>query len=194
MATSTRRKIPFPVMVPAIVLALAGGWVVLAPMVRVPVLLFAAIGSAVTAGVFFAFSTIVMPALGQQTPASGIATMQSINIVVINPWFMGVFWGPAVVGVLLAIAALPQWNHPRAIYALTGVLFYSIGAIGVTIVGNIPLNDALAAVTPESSEAAALWSRYLTDWTLWNHLRTVAAVLASTMFTLSLGQSIAIPN
>ncbi|MGG6293630.1 hypothetical protein ACQ4M4_04325 [Leptolyngbya sp. AN02str] len=50
--------------------------------------LFADLGCGLIAGIFFAFSTFVMNALAQQPPAQGIATMQSINITVINPWFM----------------------------------------------------------------------------------------------------------
>ena len=45
------------------------------------------------------------------------------------------------------------------------------GSKGIQI--HVPLNNALAAADPASHEAASLWARYLTDWTLWNHLRTV---------------------
>jgi uncharacterized membrane protein len=154
--------------------------------VRLPLILFAAVGSALSAGIFFAFSTFVMQALGRQAPASGIAAMQAINITVINPWFMAAFFGPAIVGAVLAIAALKQWHQPGALYWLVGALFYIVGTIGVTIVGNIPLNDALAVVNPSSAEGARLWTRYLTDWTVWNHVRTAAAFIAAALFTLSL--------
>jgi uncharacterized membrane protein len=64
----------------------------------------------------------------------------------------------------------------------------------VTIAGNIPLNDALAVVNPDSAEGATLWAKYLTDWTFWNHIRTAAAVLAAVLFTLSFFQRSGIPN
>ena len=153
---------------------------------RVPLILFAAIGSALTAGIFFAFSTFVMQALAQQPPASGIATMQSINITVINPWFMATFFGPAVACLFLTLSALRHWDQPSAIYWLAGSLLYLIGTIGVTIAGNVPLNDALAIVSPTSAEGTTLWAKYLTDWTFWNHVRTIAAFLAAALFTLSL--------
>ncbi|MEM1281611.1 MAG: anthrone oxygenase family protein [Cyanobacteria bacterium P01_H01_bin.152] len=153
---------------------------------RLPLVLFAAIGSALSAGIFFAFSTFVIQALGRQTASSGIAAMQSINITVINPWFMAVFLGPAAVGLVLAIAALRQWEQPGAAYWLAGALLYVIGTVGVTIAGNVPLNDALAVVNPDSPEGTLLWTRYLTDWTFWNHVRTAAALLAATLFTVSL--------
>ena len=86
----------------------------------------------------------------------------------------------------MTIAVLRQWEQPGAIYWLVGSLLYLIGTIGVTIAGNIPLNDALAVVNPDSTESATLWARYLTDWTFWNHVRTAAGFLAAALFTISL--------
>ena len=156
------------------------------PNFQTSLIYFAVISSALTAGVFFAFSTFVMRALALQPAASGIATMQSINVTVFNPWFYSAFFGPAVACVVLASAALRNWEQPGAIYLLVGSLLYLIGTIGVTGLGNVPLNDALAIMRPTSTEGAQLWSRYLTDWTLWNHFRTAAAFLAAAMFTFSL--------
>ncbi|NEQ47429.1 MAG: DUF1772 domain-containing protein [Leptolyngbya sp. SIOISBB] len=159
---------------------------VVAQDVRLPIGLFVAIASALTAGIFFAFSTFVMQALGQQTAAAGIAAMQSINITVINPWFMLVFFGPGVAGLVLTLTTFRQLDQPGALYWLAGTVFYIIGTIGVTIAGNIPLNDALAVVNPDSAAGATLWATYLTDWTFWNHVRTVAAAIAAVLFTLAL--------
>jgi hypothetical protein len=50
--------------------------------------LLTALGCGLAAGVFFAFSTFVMPALVRLQPPQGIAAMQSINITAINPLFM----------------------------------------------------------------------------------------------------------
>lgn len=47
---------------------------------RLPLILFAAAGGALTTGIFFAFSTFVMQALALQPPAAGIAAMQSIKL------------------------------------------------------------------------------------------------------------------
>jgi uncharacterized membrane protein len=57
----------------------------------------------------------------------------------------------------------------------------------VTIAFNIPLNNALAAVEPTSGEGADLWTRYLSAWTRWNHVRTAAPLLAAATFILALG-------
>ena len=52
----------------------------------------------------------------------------------------------------------------------------------VTMIFNVPLNNALAAVEPASTEAAPLWARYLTDWTKWNHVRMVSSTVACALF------------
>jgi uncharacterized membrane protein len=148
--------------------------------------LFVALGCGLVAGVFFAFSTFVMPALARLQPAQGIVAMQSINITAINPPFMIALFGTALACIFLAIFSLLKWHQPGTIYLLVGSLFYLVGTVGVTIVCNVPLNDALAIAQPNSSEGAKLWANYLTNWTVWNHVRTVAAIAATTLLTLAL--------
>lgn len=148
--------------------------------------LFSALGCGLIAGVFFAFSSFVMSALAQLQPAQGIAAMQLINITVINPWFMTVFLGTAVACLFFAISSLLRWHQPGAAYLLIGSLLYLIGTVLVTIVFNVPLNDALAKVDPNSTDGAKLWVSYLANWTVWNHVRTVAALAAAAAFTIAL--------
>ena len=69
---------------------------------------------------------------------------------------------------------------------LVGALLYFVGTFLVTMVFNVPLNDALATVAPDSSDGASLWSRYLTTWTNWNHVRTIAASVGAALLTLAL--------
>jgi uncharacterized membrane protein len=142
----------------------------------------AAVGSALIAGVFFAFSTFVMSALARLQPPQGIAAMQFINITVINPWFMTAFLGTALACLFLVVVVLFKWHQPSAIYLLGGSLLYLVGTFGVTMVFNVPLNDALAKVDPNSAEGANLWVSYLDNWTAWNHARTVAALAAAGAF------------
>jgi len=148
--------------------------------------LLSALGCGVVAGAFFAFSTFVMKALGRLPAAKGIAAMQSINIVVINPWFMTALFGPALTCVALAVLSVVEWEEPEVFYQLAGSALYVIGTILVTIAFNVPRNDALAAVVPESADGASLWRRYLTQWTTWNHVRTAAALAAATLLTIAL--------
>lgn len=148
--------------------------------------LFSALGCGLIAGIFFAFSTFVMRALAQLQPAQGIAAMQSINITVINPWFLITFFGTAVTCLLLTIASLLKWQQPGAVFLLVGSLLYLFGTVLVTIAFNVPLNDALAIAKPDGPEGAELWASYLTTWTNWNHVRTIAALIAAALLTIAL--------
>lgn len=152
----------------------------------VSVLVFlSALGSGLAGGIFFAFSTFVMGALARLPAPQGIAAMQSINIVVINPLFMAVFMGTAVLCVIVAVAALFGWAGPHPTLVVIGAAIYIAGNIVVTMTGNVPLNNALAAVDPASAEGAAIWARYVPDWTVWNHVRTVTGAVAAACFILA---------
>lgn len=148
-------------------------------------LLIAALGCGLVGGIFFAFSTFVMKALDRLPPAQGIAAMQSINIVVINPVFMAAFLGTGVVCVILGVSSLLNWVRPGSGFVLGGSLLYVVGTVLVTMVFNVPRNNALAAVDPASAEGARLWASYVTGWTFWNHVRTIAALAGSVLLIIA---------
>jgi uncharacterized membrane protein len=145
--------------------------------------LIAVAGCGLMAGIFFAFSTFVMQALAQRPAAEGIAAMQAINITVINPWFMTVFLGTGLICLALSISG---WQQPRTAYLLIASLLYLVGTLGITMGCNVPLNDALALAQPNSPEGVSLWAKYLTNWTFWNHVRTIAALIATVLFAMTL--------
>ncbi len=131
----------------------------------------ALLGSALVGGIFFAFSSFIMKALERVPSAEGIGAMQSINVVVINPSFLGAFFGTAVLSLGACGLALGGWSNPSAPFFLGGALFYLVGTILVTMFGNVPLNDQLGR------------------WTMWNHVRTAAAMVAALLYTLGLMQN-----
>lgn len=145
-----------------------------------------AIGFGVMAGVYFTFSTFVMRALAALPRHEGVASMASINEVILSSAFMPLFWGTSILGLLAAGWSIAQWGQPGSWALLAGGVVYVLGMFAVTAAGNVPLNEALAAVDPTSSEAATLWSHYLSRWTLYNHVRTVASALASGLFVAAL--------
>jgi uncharacterized membrane protein len=146
----------------------------------------ALLGSALTAGVFFAFSSFIMKALARMPSNEGIAAMQSINVVVLNRSFLGVFIGTALLSVLVAALAIRDWSGASAPYFLAGALSYVIGTFLVTGVGNVPLNNKLAAVSAVEADAIPVWEHYLARWTTLNTIRTGAAAAAALLFTLGL--------
>ena len=145
-----------------------------------------ATGCAAMGGVFFAFSGFVMPALRRLPPADGLAAMQSINITAVRPALMTGLFGTAAVCVALIVQGARSWGERPAVLLVIGGVVYLVGVIGVTIVGNVPLNDALAKVDPASAAGVEEWARYLRDWTAWNHVRTAAGAGAGALLALSL--------
>ena len=148
--------------------------------------LLAALGSGLIAGTFFAFSTFVMKALGERPPAEGLAAMQAINVVVINPAFMAVFMGTTALCLALPVGAWWTGKLPGSAWLVGGCLLYLVGTFGVTVVFNVPLNDALAPLSPTDPAAQQQWADYLRTWTLWNHVRTVGGLAAMAAFVLAL--------
>jgi uncharacterized membrane protein len=145
-----------------------------------------ALGSALIAGVFFAFSTFVMQALASRPPAEGIAAMQAINVVVVQSPFIAVFVGTAATAAFLALMAILKMEDQRAIWWLAGAILYVGGTFILTIMRNVPLNDTLAACDPASVQGSDVWKRYLSDWTWWNHVRTAASLAATGAYIIAL--------
>jgi len=54
---------------------------------------------------------------------------------------------------------------------------------------NVPRNDALAALDPANAESVRLWAEYVAGWTLWNHVRTIAAIAATILLMIAIWTS-----
>ncbi len=154
-----------------------------------PLTLCAAVGCGLMAGLFFAFSVCVMKGLGERPPQEGMAAMQSINVIILNPVFLMVFMGTSAACLWALVTALLQWKSSPALYLMSGSLFYLVGVLLITMLVNVPMNDALAAAKPQSAEGAQLWANYLVNWTMWNHVRTVSALAATISFVLAIFHS-----
>ena len=148
--------------------------------------LFAALGCAMMAGVFFAFSAFVMKALARLPAQQGIEAMQAINVAAVTFAFMAALFGTAVACGALAVWALFAWDERFAPYLIVGSALYLIGTILLTIVYHVPRNEALARVEPHSADAESHWTRYRSGWTAWNHLRGVTALVAAATLTIAL--------
>ncbi len=146
----------------------------------------AVLGSGLVAGIFFAFSTFVMRALGQLRQDQGIAAMKAINVTVLNPWFFLAFFGTGAVCLPIAFLAFGSVAGTHQAYLLAGCALYLFGCLLVTVAFNVPLNNRLASVESDSSGAEALWANYLSRWTLWNHVRTAASLAAAALFAIAL--------
>lgn len=138
--------------------------------------LIAVVATAVVSGVFFAFSSFVMPGLARRASRDGIAAMQSINVTAVRPAFMSLLFGTAALTAAVGVGGV---GDPRLV---VGAVLYLVGVIGVTIAAHVPRNNALAAVDRDAPDAGAAWRRYLTGWCRWNHVRWIAGAASSAVF------------
>jgi len=83
------------------------------------------------------------------------------------------------------ILGVPRSGGPLL---LAGSSLYLIGAVGVTMVFNVPLNNRLSVLDPDTAEAATYWLTYLSEWVRWNHVRTIATVMAAALLILAIRQ------
>jgi uncharacterized membrane protein len=143
----------------------------------------AGIGSLLVSGVLLAFSSFVMSGLARIPAASGIAAMQSINITVVNPVFMGLFMGMGAVSLAVLVMNVRAQGFELSTSNIAAAI-YLLGVLGVTFVANVPMNDALAGIDPAASASAEHWNSYVASWTKWNHVRCAAALVAGVMFVL----------
>lgn len=151
-----------------------------------PWLIFSAvIGAGLNAGLFFIFSICIMAALARLPAEQGIAAMQAINVVILNPLFLLAFMGTAVLALILVAGGF-VYGGPARFYLIAGGLVFLGGVILVTMIVSVPMNNALDALQPGSEEAARLWSSsYLVDWVRWNHMRTLSSIGALVCFVMA---------
>jgi uncharacterized membrane protein len=145
----------------------------------------AAVGAGVSAGVFFAFSTFVMKALGRLPDAEGFSAMNAINNAAPTPPFMLALFGTGALAIALSAVAIRHLNEHWAIYLVVASALFLVSIV-LTVAYHVPQNNALALVDPRSDGARRAWTQYLSPWIAWNHVRTVTSLAGTTTFILAL--------
>ncbi|MBL8568461.1 MAG: DUF1772 domain-containing protein [Phreatobacter sp.] len=100
------------------------------------------------------------------------ATMQGINATVRNAMFAPAFFGPLLVLPLAAAAAFLAGAIRSAIWLVAASVIYAGGGFGLTLLVNVPMNEAFASAPPSA------WAAYLERWSFWNGVRTIASFAA----------------
>ena len=136
--------------------------------------LVTAVGAAVNGGVFFAFSSFVLPAFDRLAGDGAPVAMNAVNVTAVRPAFMTVLFGTAALSTVSAAVALRHQQEPGAALALAGSAAYLLGVVVVTVAANVPLNDRLAAGT-------LAWADYSRAWTAWNTVRAAAGVVSAAL-------------
>jgi uncharacterized membrane protein len=154
----------------------------------------ASITSAAVGGLFYAFSAFVMRGLDRTGPVDAITAMRGINAEAEkNGPLLVLLIGSALLAIATGIFAVVQWRQSGSAFVLAGAVC-AVTALVVTVAFNVPLNNHLAAVdvtrsslsTGSPSDALREWQSYLSTWTAWNHVRTVAPLIGSVLLLVGL--------
>ncbi|MDF0595965.1 DUF1772 domain-containing protein [Psychromarinibacter halotolerans] len=147
----------------------------------------AVLAYALVGGVFLAFSDFIMRALSVTSGHGGAEAMQAINREVFRWVFMTLFLGLAAVSLALAVYSGFWMNGPVATLAAAAGLVYLVGCFGVTVVFNVPMNEALAGMDLSQEATRTYWSgTYVPRWTFWNTVRTIACGVAAALLLVAL--------
>lgn len=152
------------------------------------ILILTAITAALIAGLFYAYSCSVNIGLARLSNAGYIAAMQAINKAILNPLFFVSFIGSLL---LLPVSTFLHYQQPisnRFIFLLIATIIYIIGSFGVTIFGNVPLNEMLARFNLQAAsdeEIANQRTKFELPWNRLHTIRTIASVISLVMVLIA---------
>ena len=152
------------------------------------ILAIAILFTGLMAGIFFTWSNAVKPGIGKLSDLEYLTALQSMNRVILNNTFKLVF-----IGAVIAVAFVPIFYfnlYPKNIFWLfiSALIIYWFGAFGVTIFGNIPLNEILDKCNLESmtlSEIKALRTSIEAKWNNLNLIRSVSSFITFILLIFS---------
>lgn len=144
--------------------------------------------SALIAGLFYAYSCSVNLGLGKLTDIEYIKAMQSINREIQNPVFFTCFFGTLL---LIPLSAYLNYNQQATVKSwllLMAVFAYAVGVFGVTVVGNVPLNEALGNFNATNATQEAIRNQRMlfeAKWNAFNTIRTISSLITVILLIIS---------
>lgn len=151
------------------------------------ILLIATLATSLAAGLFYAYSCSVNPGLGRLGDAEYMRAMQSISRVILNPVFFASFLGTILLLPLATWFSYQGQANPRFWYFLAAAVVYIVLVFGVTIGGNVPLNDALDKFNIDGATAEEITrqrSLFEKKWNMFHAIRTVSNVASALLAIL----------
>ncbi len=146
------------------------------------IMLGAVILTGLSAGLFYGWSVSVIPGTQNVQNSTYLETMQSINKAILNPAFYIVFFGSIV---FLSLASIHQFQANKMAFWVMSVssITYLMGTVGVTGLGNVPLNDQLDVLklSEMSDDSIAAFREYYE--TNWNHLHLIRMIFSVVSFS-----------
>jgi uncharacterized membrane protein len=144
---------------------------------RVTALIAATMTTGLMAGVFGLYQHTVMVGLGRSDDRTFVGAFQALDRAIINPWFMLSFVGALL---LTAVSAFLSPGRRILPWVLAALILFAL-VFAITVVVNVPMNDALkAAGTPDQIPDLAAVREAFNEarWTAWNLVRTIATTAA----------------
>jgi len=141
-----------------------------------------------SAGLLFGWRVSVIPGTARSSDRTYIEAMGHINAAIINPIFILVFLGAPVLQLVAVIRDFDSSFSSRAWTEAAALIVYVVGVFGVTAVGNIPINNRLAAFDLDNSsddELKSMRTAIERPWNRWHNLRTIAAVASFALMALA---------
>ena len=140
------------------------------------------------AGIFFTWSNAVKPGIGKLSDIEYLRALQSMNRVILNNAFKIMF-----LGAIIAVALVPVFYfnlYPKNIFWLFvfTLVIYWIGVFGVTVSGNIPLNEILDKTNLESitsEEIKTLRKSIEVKWNNFNLIRCISSAITFLILIVS---------
>ena len=142
------------------------------------------------AGIFFTWSNAVKPGIGKLGDIEYLRALQSMNRVILNNAFKIIF-----LGAIIAVALVPVFYfnlYPKNIFWLFvfTLVIYWIGVFGVTVSGNIPLNEILDKTNLESINAEEIKALRKGIEVKWNNLNLIRSISSGITFLLLIVSSL----
>ena len=136
------------------------------------------------AGIFFTWSNAVKPGIGKLGDIEYLRALQSMNRVILNNAFRIIF-----LGAIIAVALVPVFYfnlYPKNIFWLFvfTLVIYWIGVFGVTVSGNIPLNEILDKTNLESITLEEIKTLRKSIELKWNHFNLIRSISSAITFIL----------
>lgn len=148
------------------------------------ILIIATFFSGLMAGLFYSWTISVTPGLARIDDVSYLKAFQAMNRAIINPYFVVAFFGLVVLLPLLSYLSFQTSMSSRFGYVLTASILYFVGIMGITIAGNVPLNNALEALHIESMTPEQMNDFRKSFENKWNRLNLIRTISASVTFLL----------
>lgn len=134
---------------------------------------------ALQAGLFYAWSCSVMPGFARLADREFVSAMQKTNRAILNPVFFASFFGAPIFLIISTVFHYHQSS--RFWFLLAATIVFLVGTFGVTMFGNVPLNNRLDHFDSESAtdeEINLQRKNFERPWNNLNTIRTSASTIA----------------